>query len=77
MLLRAAKELGLDLSRSWMIGDRMSDVMAGLNAGCRSVLVGADATLDDSPATAVDGRTFAAADLAAAAALILADLETM
>lgn len=34
MLLQAAKELKLDLSRSWMIGDRLSDVLAGKNAGC-------------------------------------------
>jgi D,D-heptose 1,7-bisphosphate phosphatase len=40
MLLRAAGELQLDLSRSWMIGDSLSDVLAGQNAGCRgSILV--------------------------------------
>lgn len=35
MLLRAARDLNLDLSRSWMVGDRVSDVLAGINAGCR------------------------------------------
>ncbi|WP_337176267.1 HAD family hydrolase [Paludisphaera sp.] len=77
MLLRAAGDLGLDLPRSWMVGDRISDVLAGLAAGCRSVLVGSNATLDDLPAPA-DGRAFAVADLAAASALILAeaDMET-
>src|SRR5207248_1764148 len=40
MLLRAARELGLDLANSWMVGDRESDVLAGRNAGCReSILV--------------------------------------
>lgn len=40
MLLRAAGELGLDLGRSWMVGDMMSDLLAGRNAGCRgSILV--------------------------------------
>jgi len=34
MLLRAAKELGLDVSRSWMVGDMISDILAGRNAGC-------------------------------------------
>lgn len=34
MLLQAARELNLDLQQSWMIGDRMSDVHAGINAGC-------------------------------------------
>ncbi len=39
MLLRAARDLGVDLSQSWMIGDRLSDVLAGVNAGCRSIRV--------------------------------------
>jgi D-glycero-D-manno-heptose 1,7-bisphosphate phosphatase len=34
MLLRAASELELDLGRSWMIGDTLSDLLAGRNAGC-------------------------------------------
>jgi D-glycero-D-manno-heptose 1,7-bisphosphate phosphatase len=38
-LLRAARELELDLPRSFMIGDTISDVLAGHNAGCRSILV--------------------------------------
>ena len=39
MLLQAASDLGLDLAGSWMVGDLISDVLAGLNAGCRSILV--------------------------------------
>lgn len=39
MLLRAAKELGIDLRASLMLGDRMTDVAAGWRAGCRTVLV--------------------------------------
>jgi D-glycero-D-manno-heptose 1,7-bisphosphate phosphatase len=40
MLTRAARELGLNLETSWMVGDMISDVLAGLNAGCRgSILV--------------------------------------
>ena len=34
MLQRAAKELLLDLARSWIIGDMISDTLAGRNAGC-------------------------------------------
>jgi histidinol phosphatase-like enzyme len=33
--LCAACEHGLDLSESWMVGDMVSDVLAGINAGCR------------------------------------------
>jgi D-glycero-D-manno-heptose 1,7-bisphosphate phosphatase len=40
LLLRAAREHDLDLERSWMVGDTISDLLAGRNAGCRaSILV--------------------------------------
>jgi len=39
MLVRAAADLSLDLSRSFSVGDRWSDVEAGLAAGARGVLV--------------------------------------
>jgi len=37
LLLRAAKELSLDLQQSWMIGDAWSDLLAGQAAGVRGV----------------------------------------
>lgn len=76
MLLRAAEDLHLNLAASWMIGDLISDVLAGLNAGCRSILVGSKATLDELPPPIEAGRVYTAADLAAAADLILAHPET-
>lgn len=39
MLLSAARELDIDLGRSWMIGDKMCDAKAGEAAGCRTLLV--------------------------------------
>jgi D-glycero-D-manno-heptose 1,7-bisphosphate phosphatase len=39
MLLEAAADLEIDLSSSWMIGDKPIDVECGRNAGCRTVLV--------------------------------------
>jgi histidinol-phosphate phosphatase family protein len=39
LLFDAAKEYDLDLASSWMIGDRPSDVMTGVNAGTKTVLV--------------------------------------
>lgn len=39
LLRRAAREHGIDLQRSWMIGDILDDVEAGRRAGCRSVLL--------------------------------------
>jgi D-glycero-D-manno-heptose 1,7-bisphosphate phosphatase len=39
MLLDAAKALGIDMARSWMIGDRWRDVDCGRNAGVRTVFI--------------------------------------
>jgi D-glycero-D-manno-heptose 1,7-bisphosphate phosphatase len=39
MLLRAARELGLDLGRSWMVGDRWRDIDCGKAAGCRTIFI--------------------------------------
>jgi histidinol-phosphate phosphatase family protein len=39
MLLRAAQELEISLGDSWMIGDSLSDLEAGRNAGCRESLL--------------------------------------
>ena len=39
LLLRAAADLGIDLSASVMVGDAASDVEAGRRAGCRTVLI--------------------------------------
>jgi len=39
MLHRAARELGLDLPRSYVIGDRIVDVQAARSAGARGILV--------------------------------------
>jgi D-glycero-D-manno-heptose 1,7-bisphosphate phosphatase len=39
LLFTAARELGIDLSRSWMIGDKFCDARAGEAAGCRTLLV--------------------------------------
>ena len=40
MLLKAAEDFNIDLSQSWMIGDGENDVRAGINAGCKTVLIG-------------------------------------
>ncbi len=39
MLLEAAKDFELDLSRSFLIGDKTSDIAAGENAGCVTILI--------------------------------------
>lgn len=60
MLLRAAGELGLDLARSWMVGDSARDVEAGRAAGCRTaVLPGPDGGF--APGADLEAPTLAAA----------------
>jgi D-glycero-D-manno-heptose 1,7-bisphosphate phosphatase len=46
LLTRAARRLKIDLAGSFMIGDRISDVMAGAAAGCRTILVESGAHRD-------------------------------
>lgn len=44
MLLKAAQELNIDLRSSFMIGDKKSDIEAGLAAGCHCFLLKTNAT---------------------------------
>jgi D,D-heptose 1,7-bisphosphate phosphatase len=39
MLEQAAKDFNLDLKKCWMIGDSISDIKAGKNAGCKTIQV--------------------------------------
>ena len=39
MLIQAAERLGIDLARSFMVGDRASDIAAGAAAGCRTAFL--------------------------------------
>ena len=77
MLHRAARDLGLDLRRSYMVGDRRSDVAAGAAAGCTTVQV-LSGRHDDPPIDspeAVDPELRASvtvADVSAASDWILA-----
>jgi len=41
MLLAAARELDIDLTRSWAVGDSDRDTEAGRAAGCRTILISA------------------------------------
>ena len=71
MLLLAAKEHDLQLSRCWMVGDQVRDALAGRRAGCRgSLLVRTGrARLPKDSLAAADGIFD---DLSAAARFILA-----
>ena len=39
MLIDSANKLGIKLDESWMIGDRDSDISAGLAAGCKTIFI--------------------------------------
>jgi histidinol-phosphate phosphatase family protein len=71
LLQLAARTHGLDLARSWMVGDILDDVEAGRRAGCRTVLldVGNETVWRPGPMRMPHGR---ADDLHAAAEFILA-----
>lgn len=56
LLLSAAKDFNIDLSRSWMTGDSENDIKAGKAAGCKTVLLGDEQF----------GQTLSAHDLAEA-----------
>jgi histidinol phosphatase-like enzyme len=47
MLLQAAREWGIDLKQSFMVGDKLSDAEAGIRAGVKAtILFGKDAASD-------------------------------
>lgn len=45
MIVRAARDLRINLKDSYMLGDRLSDAMAGVRAGCKSGIVGSGAIM--------------------------------
>jgi GDP-mannose 4,6-dehydratase len=55
MLLAAAREWGIDLGRSFMVGDRWRDIEAGRRAGCRTVFI--DYGYDEPRPDAMDFET--------------------
>lgn len=69
MLLRGALDHRADLGQSWMVGDRISDVVAGHRAGCRTVLLAgtettpADPRPEQVPTLIADGLLYAAREI--------------
>jgi D-glycero-D-manno-heptose 1,7-bisphosphate phosphatase len=49
MLLEAAEHYGISLGASFMVGDRASDIEAGIRAGCRSVFIDLGYTAEARP----------------------------
>jgi D-glycero-D-manno-heptose 1,7-bisphosphate phosphatase len=65
MLLRAAADLNIDLENSWIVGDKLSDLEAGVVVGVRAILVrtghGAGQEANVAPCTQVMDNLFEAA----------------
>ncbi len=69
MLEEAARDHGIDLAQSWMIGDKTIDIACGRSAGCRTILV-----LTGYGAKHIGAEPdHVAADVVEAAAIILAN----
>jgi D-glycero-D-manno-heptose 1,7-bisphosphate phosphatase len=60
LLRRAAEDLDLDLTRSFLVGDRWRDVEAGRRAGCATLLVRHDYSGDANPDVSVSSLLEAA-----------------
>jgi D-glycero-D-manno-heptose 1,7-bisphosphate phosphatase len=70
MLLDAARRHSIDLSRSYLVGDRWRDIEAGRRAGCRTILI--DYGYDEQ---AAEGADTVAASLVQATAWIRSEEE--
>lgn len=52
LLNKAATDLGIDLARSYMVGDRASDVEAGQRVGCQTIFIDLGYTSEVKPISA-------------------------
>ena len=59
MIVTAAQRMGLDLARSWIVGDRMHDLAAGRAAGMAGGTLLTAGSLDGQQALALAGAQFA------------------
>ena len=68
MVLEAARDLNLDLARSWFVGDKPADIECGARAGTRTIRVQTGYGTEEKGGVSPN---FSAKDIVAAAALIL------
>ncbi len=73
MILEAADQLDIDLSKSWMIGDKPHDAQAGKRAGCRTILLTGPELSELKPTKAPDTQhaDFTADNLLEAAEIVI------
>ena len=73
MIRQAAARFAIDLARSFVVGDKLSDVELAVNAGARGILVrtGSGHDVVEAAGGAVPGAAFVAANLMEATAWML------
>jgi len=78
LILQAARELNIDLSRSYTVGDRYQDIETGAKAGVKGILVLTGygrGEYEHFASTRVVKPAYVAGDLLSAAAWIIKDLQ--
>jgi D-glycero-D-manno-heptose 1,7-bisphosphate phosphatase len=74
MLFQARQDFDIDFSRSWLIGDKASDIQASVAAGVKSILVLTGYGKDHR--ALLSGETVCAEDMAAASNLVISHCKT-
>ena len=46
LILQAAHDFNIDLKKSWMIGDHDRDIQSGVNAGCQTIKISSNDSLE-------------------------------
>ena len=71
MVLEAARDLGIDLARSWFVGDKAADIACGARAGTRTLLVQTGYGAQTAATPCEPPPDFLVKDVAAAVELVL------
>ncbi|MEI8234104.1 MAG: HAD family hydrolase [Verrucomicrobiota bacterium] len=71
MVLEAARDFGIDLARSWFVGDKAADIACGSRAGTRTILVQTGYGAQTACAPCQPAPHFLAKDVVAAVEIIL------
>lgn len=76
MIFKAAEENDVDLTRSYLIGDRATDILCGLNAKVKSILLKSDLLSDEINSLKNEGKSpnFVANDFLDAVEFIKQDI---
>jgi len=71
MVLEAARDLGIDLARSWFVGDKAADIACGAHAGTRTILVLTGYGTQTATGPGHPAPNFIAKDIVAAVEVVL------